>query len=127
MDDIIKEFLVESFESLDRLDQEFVALESDPSNTEILNAIFRTIHTIKGTCGFLSFSILEKITHVGETLLDSLRAGRCVYTTDTASALLKLVDATRSILENIEATGGEGDETFAELAAILTALNESNG
>src|ERR1035437_7769491 len=65
MDDLIKDFLVESNENLDRLDSELVKLESDPSSQELLSSIFRTIHTIKGSCGFLGFGKLEKVAHVG--------------------------------------------------------------
>jgi two-component system, chemotaxis family, sensor kinase CheA len=63
MDELIKDFLQESGENLDRLDQEFVKLEKEPSNLELLKSIFRTIHTIKGTCGFLGFTKLEALTH----------------------------------------------------------------
>ena len=76
MDDLIKEFLVESIENLDRLDSELVKLESDPSSQELLSSIFRTIHTIKGSCGFLGFGRLEKVAHAGESLLSLLRDGK---------------------------------------------------
>ena len=75
MDDVVKEFLVESYENLDRLDRDLVELEKAPSDHEILSSIFRTIHTIKGTCGFLAFSKLESVAHVGESLLSRLRDG----------------------------------------------------
>ena len=75
MGDIVKEFLVESYENLDQLDQDFVELEASPESKEVLSRIFRTIHTIKGTCGFLSFNKLEKVSHSGESLLSLLRAG----------------------------------------------------
>ena len=73
--DVVKEFLVESYENLDRLDRDLLELEKDPTAQEILASIFRTIHTIKGTCGFLGFSHLEKVAHVGENLLSRLREG----------------------------------------------------
>ncbi len=63
MDDIVKDFLIESRENLDRLDQELVSLESDPGAKNLLASIFRTIHTIKGSCGFLGFAQLEKVAH----------------------------------------------------------------
>jgi len=75
LDEVIGEFLVESHENLDRLDQDLVALEDDPTNRQLLGGIFRTIHTIKGTCGFLGFSKLESLTHAGENLLSRLRDG----------------------------------------------------
>jgi two-component system, chemotaxis family, sensor kinase CheA len=77
MDDIVKDFLIESKDNLDRLDQELVKLETDPNSTELLGSIFRTIHTIKGTCGFLAFSHLEKVAHAGENLLSSCGTKNC--------------------------------------------------
>lgn len=67
MDELTREFLLESYENLDRLDQEFVKLETEPANLELLKSIFRTIHTIKGTCGFLGFGKLESLAHAGQT------------------------------------------------------------
>ena len=69
MDAIISEFLSESVENLDQLDQDLVSLEKNPSDREVYGRIFRTIHTIKGTCGFLAFGTLESVTHIGESLL----------------------------------------------------------
>ena len=73
--DIIREFLIESSENLARLDNEIVELERRPRDTDLLASIFRTVHTITGTCGFLGFAILEAITHEAETILSQLRAG----------------------------------------------------
>ena len=84
-DEIIQEFLVESSENLDTLDRAFVELEKNPSNREIINNIFRIVHTIKGTCGFLGFSKLEAVAHKGEGLLDSLRSGKLTVTGPTAA------------------------------------------
>jgi two-component system chemotaxis sensor kinase CheA len=75
LDEIIAEFLVESHENLDQLDSDLVALEQDPTSRQLLGAIFRTIHTIKGTTGFLEFGRLEALTHAGEGLLSKLRDG----------------------------------------------------
>ena len=108
MDDIVKDFLVESNENLDQLDRDLVALEKDPTAREVLASIFRTIHTIKGTSGFLGFSRLGSVTHVGENLLSSLRDGRLILDAEITSALLALVDAVRQMLVNIENTGREG-------------------
>lgn len=123
-DEIIQEFLIEAFESLDQLDQDFVALESNPSDTETLNKIFRAIHTIKGTCGFLGLQTLEAVVHIGESLLDELRSGQILVTPDIATALLEMVDAIRVILTNIEQSGAEGNNTFAPLRATLQALKD---
>lgn len=122
MDDIIREFLVESNENLDQLDRDLVTLEKDPQAHEVLASIFRTIHTIKGTTGFLGFGRLESVAHVGENLLSSLRDGRLVLNAEITSALLALVDAVRQMLVNIESSGQEGEGDYTSLIATLTAL-----
>ncbi|MEY2742581.1 MAG: hypothetical protein RIS21_949, partial [Planctomycetota bacterium] len=108
MDEVLREFLVESYENMDRLDRDLVALEERPTDREILGSIFRTIHTIKGTCGFLGFARLEKVTHVGENLLARLRDGTLTVDAPITTALLALVDAVRAMLKHIEAHGNEG-------------------
>src|ERR1700688_6726 len=122
MDDLIKEFLVESIENLDRLDSELVKLETDPSSQEILSSIFRTIHTIKGSCGFLGFSKLEKVAHVGESLLSRLRDGKLSLTPEFTSGLLAMVGALRIMLGAIQTTEQDGNETYPELIETLNKL-----
>ncbi len=122
--DTLKEFLVESMDALDRLDQEFVALEKNPTDKKMLNSIFRTIHSVKGTSGFLNFNKLGSVAHVGENLLDSLRAGRVTLSQAITSTLLELVDAIRKILGNIEASGKEGDQDYTTLKETLARLNQ---
>jgi two-component system chemotaxis sensor kinase CheA len=122
MDDLIKEFLVESIENLDRLDSELVKLETDPSSQELLSSIFRTIHTIKGSCGFLGFSKLEKVAHVGESLLSRLRDGKLSLTPEFTSGLLAMVDAIRTMLGEIQTTEQDGNETYPDLIATLNSL-----
>ena len=124
IDEIVAEFLVESHENLDQLDRDLLALEQNPDSRELLASVFRTIHTIKGTSGFLAFGRLEKLTHVGENLLSRLRDGRIALTDARSSALLKMVDAVRGLLASIEQTGGEGDADHGELIALLSALLE---
>jgi two-component system chemotaxis sensor kinase CheA len=120
--DIVKEFLVESYENLDRLDRELVGLEKDPEDSAALGSIFRTIHTIKGTCGFLGFSKLEAVTHVGESLLSRLRDRQLKLTPEITTALLSMVDAVRQMLSQIEAAGQEGERDDSALIATLTRL-----
>ena len=122
MDDIVKDFLIESNENLDRLDRELVKLESDPSSKELLASIFRTIHTIKGSCGFLGFARLEKLAHAGESLLSRLRDGKLKLSEDLTSALLVTVDAIRQMLAAIQASGQDGEEDYASLIARLARL-----
>jgi two-component system chemotaxis sensor kinase CheA len=119
MDSIIAEFLAESVENLDQLDQDLVSLEKDPSDREVFARIFRTIHTIKGTCGFLAFQKLEEVTHVGESLLSRLRDGTLDLSPEMTSDLLAMIDAVRVILAKIDATGAEGDEDYTDLVARL--------
>ncbi|MBK6421144.1 MAG: chemotaxis protein CheW [Gemmatimonadetes bacterium] len=124
MDDIVKEFLVESSEGLDTLDRNLVALEQNPGDKNLLAGIFRCIHTIKGTSGFLGFGRLESVTHVGESLLSDLRDGKKTLTPEITSALLQLVDAVRSMLSAVESTGTDGQEGFASLVELLTRLQK---
>ena len=97
LDDIIKEFLVESYENLDQLDRDLVALEDAPDDRNRLSSVFRTIHTIKGTCGFFGFNVLEAVTHVGENLLSMLRDGTKILDPEITSVLLRLVDSVRQM------------------------------
>ncbi len=121
-DEVLQEFLVESYENLDRLDQDLVALERTPDDVATLSSIFRTIHTIKGTCGFLGFSKLESVTHVGEGLLSLLRDRELQLDADIVSGLLQMVDAVRGMLGSIETSGNEGDGVYDDLVAELGRL-----
>ena len=122
MDEVVREFLVESYEGLDQLDRDLVALELEPTNTDRLSAIFRCIHTVKGTCGFLGFGKLEKVAHVGENLLSLLRDGKLTLSEQITSGLLKLVDAVRQMLSSIETTSSEGTVDYSALEAELAEL-----
>ncbi|HEX2902840.1 MAG TPA: chemotaxis protein CheA [Jatrophihabitans sp.] len=124
-DEIVQEFLIESHENLDQLDRDLVALEQSPGSRELLASIFRTIHTIKGTSGFLAFGKLESITHVGENLLAKLRDGVFTMTPEIATALLRMVDLVRELLANIEQSGAEGDVDVQQLADQLRELLEA--
>jgi two-component system chemotaxis sensor kinase CheA len=117
--EILKEFLVESYENLDQLDREFVALERDPSARERIAAIFRTIHTIKGTAGFLGLPKLEALTHSGESLLALLRDGTLMLNPSSTSALLSMVDGVRAMLKCVETDGSEGVEAYAGIIEAL--------
>ncbi|MBM6401755.1 chemotaxis protein CheA [Phycicoccus sp. MQZ13P-5] len=119
MDEIVREFLVESHENLDQIDVDLVALERDPESRERLARVFRAVHTIKGTSGFLGLPVLEGVAHAGETLLASLRDGDLHLSTERASLLLATVDAIREILTSVEAGTGEGPRTFEDLVSLL--------
>jgi two-component system chemotaxis sensor kinase CheA len=122
LQDIVKDFLVESYENLDQLDRDLVRLEQDPSSADELGSIFRTIHTIKGTCGFLGFDKLQSVAHAGENLLSKLRDRELTLRPDITTGLLSLVDAIRQILANIENLGAEGEADYCDLIQALTAL-----
>jgi two-component system, chemotaxis family, sensor kinase CheA len=123
--DIVKDFLVESYENLDRLDRDLVGLEKNPHDRDALAGVFRTIHTIKGTCGFLGFPQLEKVAHVGESLLTRLRDGQLTLNPELTTALLGMVDAVRQMLGSIDVSGSEGERDDTKLIATLTRLQQS--
>jgi two-component system chemotaxis sensor kinase CheA len=123
-DEIVKEFLVESYENLDRLDRELVGLEKNPQDRDALGSVFRTIHTIKGTCGFLGFNKLEKVAHVGENLLTRLRDRQLMLNPEITTALLSMVDAVRQMLGQIEKAGQEGERDDSVLIGTLTRLQQ---
>lgn len=96
VDDITREFLIESNENLAKLDQQSVQLEQNPTDAGLLASIFRTMHTIKGTGGMLGFSAVERIAHLAESLLSQVRGGTRPLTPALTSPLLKAVDATQN-------------------------------
>ncbi|WP_432485780.1 chemotaxis protein CheA [Kineococcus esterisolvens] len=122
MDEIVQEFLVESYENLDQLDSDLVALEQQPGSRELLASVFRTIHTIKGTSGFLAFSRLESVAHVGENLLARLRDGQLVMTPGTTDVLLRMVDTIRALLASIEENGAEASVEVDQVVAAIRAV-----
>ena len=127
MDDLTKEFIAESQEGLDRMERCLTELETRPDDAELLGEIFRAVHTIKGTTGFLGFDRLEKLAHAGEHLLGSLRDGRLAVSSDLISGLLRLMDGLRAILILIEETGGEGTRSGDEDGELIAELALLNG
>jgi two-component system chemotaxis sensor kinase CheA len=125
--EIIREFVIESSENLARLDNEMVELEQRPNDSVLLASIFRTIHTIKGTCGFLGFRILESITHEAENILSQARNGERELTEELVSLILETVDAIKTELTSIESTARESGASYDDLiqrqreAAVLIA------
>ncbi len=121
----VKIFLVEAYENLDQVEQDLVDLEKAPSDSELINSVFRAIHTIKGNSGFLAFNKLEELCHKGETLLDQLRNGTKQFSPQITNVLLAMIDAIRTILESVEGTGQEGDSDTSEVVTNLSALIDS--
>ncbi|MFY7921446.1 MAG: Hpt domain-containing protein, partial [Gemmatimonas sp.] len=112
MDDLLRDFLTESTENLAKLDNDLVSLEQHPEETALLNSIFRTIHTIKGTCGFIGLSRLESVAHAAENVLDALRSGKPEVQSAVIGDVLAAVDCIKMILEHLDATEAEpaGDD-----------------
>ena len=128
VDDLTQEFIAESQDGLDRMERCLTELETRPQDGQQLVAeIFRAVHTIKGTTGFLGFSRLEKLAHAGEHLLGSLREGRLPVTEELISGLLRLLDGLRAILSLIEETGSEGTRAGDEDSALIAELAKLNG
>jgi two-component system chemotaxis sensor kinase CheA len=125
-DGLLHDFLIETKEGLDHLDQELLALETSPDDRDLINAIFRRLHTIKGVCGFLDFHKLESVTHAGETLLGELRSEVLKVDDRIITLLLTLCDAIRTIVSSIEETKLEGDACFDALVADLLAAAKPN-
>ncbi len=124
MDDLITEFVTETLENLSVLDQELVRFEQAPTDKEILSNIFRMMHTIKGTCGFLGLPRLEKIAHAGEDVLGRFRDGDLDPNPNSVTAILKCIDQIRAIVEHLSSHGVEGDGSDAEMIGILKAIFE---
>ncbi len=120
--DLLRDFLLESRENLARLDGDLVEYEKNPNDHARLKEIFRAVHTIKGTSSFLALTKLERVAHVGETLLSNLREGELKFTADMASALLAMVDAIRNMVGEVEASATDGDDAYEALVARLDQL-----
>jgi two-component system, chemotaxis family, sensor kinase CheA len=121
MDDLLREFLTETNENLDRVDSELVRFEREPNNAEILGNIFRLVHTIKGTCGFLGLPRLERLAHAAETLMGKFRDGMPV-TADAVTITLSTIDRIKVILDQLEAQQKEPDGGDEDLIDDLGRL-----
>ncbi len=122
MDDLLSEFLTETGESLAVLDVELVKFEQDPSDADILSNIFRLVHTIKGTSGFLGLPRLEKVAHAGEDVLGKFRDGDLEVTPEAVTLVLRTIDSIRDSLQGLEDTGSEPEGDDSELIAQLRAM-----
>ncbi len=121
MDDLLSEFLTETAENLDVVDVELVKFESDPQNTEVLDKVFRLVHTIKGTCGFLGLPRLEAVAHAAETMLGRFRDGDLVVTPDAVTLILESLDHIKVLLHHLETEEQEPEGSDSELIGRLEA------
>jgi two-component system, chemotaxis family, sensor kinase CheA len=121
-DEDIQAFVVESSENLNQIESDLIELEKQPQNQEIQDRIYRSIHTIKGNCGFLSFPKLESIAHASEGLFSRLRDGTLLLTPNIINILLLSADSIRQILTHIEASGSEGEDDYTKIIQTLSPL-----
>src|SRR5258708_23514275 len=119
MDDLLREFLTETTESLSLLDLELVKLEQNPNDPELLSNIFRLVHTIKGTCGFLGLPRLEAVAHASENVLGKVRDGDLVVPPPAVSLILESLDRIKSLVSSLEQTEheppGQADDLIQRL------------
>jgi two-component system, chemotaxis family, sensor kinase CheA len=125
VNEVVREFLLETHENLAQLDLDLVTLEKEPGERETLARAFRTLHTIKGSAGFLGFTRLQAVAHAAEHLLTRLRSAELTFNPGIASALLAAVDAVRTILAAVEATEAEGPQEFGEVIQALERAAQS--
>src|SRR6478735_4310583 len=125
MNEVFREFLLETHENLAQLDVDLVTLEKAPTERETLARVFRTLHTVKGTAGFLGLEKLQAVAHAAENLLSRLREGKLVFNAEITSALLAVVDAVRQMLKAVEATESDGDGNYTALVQTLDRLRTS--
>jgi len=121
MDDLLREFLTETNESLDVVDVELVRFEQDPNNAKILDNIFRLVHTIKGTCGFLGLPRLEALAHAAETLMGKFRDGMPV-TGEAVTLILSTIDRLKDVLGGLEQNQQEPEGSDADLIGQLERM-----
>src|SRR5512138_1726179 len=124
MDDLLREFLTETSESLDTVDNQLVRFEQEPNNAKILDNIFRLVHTIKGTCGFLGLPRLETTAHAAENVLGKLRDGELEVTPVAVTLILESLDRIKSLLAALEETGAEPEGNDDALKQRLNAFAE---
>lgn len=120
MDELVEEFLVEAKDGLEMLDNDLLSLEKSPEDGELVDNLFRVMHTLKGTCGFLGLSRLASIAHAGENILDQVRDDKLKVSPEIVSALLDATDVIKDLISSIEESGEEpeGDDS-----ALITKIN----
>ncbi len=123
-DEILQDFLIESFELIEQLDQDLVELETTPEDLELLNRIFRVAHTVKGASSFLNFDVLTHLTHHMENILNMARHGDLILTPDIMDVVLESIDLMKAILENIR---DNGNDNGVDVAACVVRLDKVAG
>jgi two-component system chemotaxis sensor kinase CheA len=127
MQEILNDFLTESNEMLEVLDQRFVTLESDPNNTDLLNEIFRAMHSMKGSAGFLGFNHLVDVAHRGENILNKLRQAEMAVSPAIISVILETIDVIKAIMADIRESGTDNHVATAAIASKLDDILNGTG
>ena len=120
--ELLDQFILEARDCLEQVGQRLLEVEKNPGDTELLNDLFRQVHTLKGNCGLFEFKPLERVVHAGEDLLDRVRNGTLSYSNDIADALLEAMDFTAQMVDEIEQTGAIADAAEGRSQALSTAL-----
>ena len=123
MDELLTEFLTETNESIDVLDVELVRLEQDPNSPKLLDNIFRLVHTIKGTCGFLGLPRLERVAHASENVLGKVRDNEIEVTPEAVTLILKAIDRIKEIIAFLEASQAEPEGDDSDITERLKPHN----
>lgn len=123
-EDDVKAFLIETYESIEEIERDIIELEKNATNEEIVTRMYRSLHSIKGNCGFLPFPKLQSIAHAGENLLGYLRDRHLVASPETIAVLLQTADSIRQILAGIESEGREGSTDYSSLIESLNQLHD---
>ncbi|MGR3317874.1 MAG: Hpt domain-containing protein [Candidatus Anammoxibacter sp.] len=125
MDDILKEFITETTEGLEGIDQDLITFEKTPDDRPLLDQIFRSIHTIKGGSGFLDLGRVESVAHYSENILSKIRDGKLNLDSTIMNVLLEAIDALKDIVSTIESTGNEGENDYKDIAEGKEAVASS--
>ena len=125
--EILQDFLVESFELVEKLDEDLVELENNPEDLELLNGIFRVAHTVKGASSFLNFDVLTHLTHHMEDVLNKARHGELVITPDIMDVVLESIDLMKALLETIRDTSADAGIDVSECVVRLDKISGGDG
>jgi len=120
--ELLDQFILEARDCLEQIGQRLLEVEKSPTDAELLNDLFRLVHTLKGNCGLFEFKPLERVVHAGEDLLDRVRNGTLGYSNDMADALLDAMDFTAQMIDEIEQTGAISSAAEGRSQALATAL-----
>ncbi len=125
--EILQDFLVESFELVEKLDEDLVELETNPEDLELLNGIFRVAHTVKGASSFLNFDVLTHLTHHMEDVLNKARHGELIITPDIMDVILESIDLMKALLETIRDTSADAGIDVSACVARLDKVSGGSG